>query len=93
LLTVKQVIKDLEKLKEEYDNLRANIADDFNDDWIDKALVKVEKLKELQKAIEQMENLKVQTWLTKQLVNITEQYEVLIRKKMNSKTNKHSKVI
>jgi len=93
LLTVKQVIKDLEKLKEEYDNLRANIADDFNDDWIDKVLVKVEKLKELQKAIEQMENLKVQTWLTKQLVNITEQYEVLIRKKMNSKTNKHSKVI
>ena len=93
MLTVKQVIKDLEKLKEEYDNLRANIADDFNDDWIDKALVKVEKLKELQKAIEQMENLKVQTWLTKQLVNITEQYEVLIRKKMNSKTNKHSKVI
>jgi len=90
LLTVKQVIKDLEKLKEEYDNLRANIADDFNDDWIDKALVKVEKLKELQKAIEQMENLKVQTWLTKQLVNITEQY---VRKKMNSKTNKHSKVI
>lgn len=61
MLTVKQVIKDLEKLKEEYDNLRANIADDFNDDWIDKALVKVEKLKELQKAIEQMENLKVQT--------------------------------
>jgi len=61
LLTVKQVIKDLEKLKEEYDNLRANIADDFNDDWIDKVLVKVEKLKELQKAIEQMENLKVQT--------------------------------
>jgi len=93
LLTVKQVIKDLEKLKEEYDNLRANIADDFNDDWIDKVLVKVEKLKELQKAIEQMENLKVQTWLTKQLVNITEQYEALIRKKMNSKTNKHSKVI
>lgn len=93
MLTVKQVIKDLEKLKEEYDNLRANIADDFNDDWIDKVLVKVEKLKELQKAIEQMENLKVQTWLTKQLVNITEQYEVLIRKKMNSKTNKHSKVI
>jgi len=90
LLTVKQVIKDLEKLKEEYDNLRANIADDFNDDWIDKVLVKVEKLKELQKAIEQMENLKVQTWLTKQLVNITEQY---VRKKMNSKTNKHSKVI
>lgn len=61
MLTVKQVIKDLEKLKEEYDNLRANIADDFNDDWIDKVLVKVEKLKELQKAIEQMENLKVQT--------------------------------
>ena len=90
MLTVKQVIKDLEKLKEEYDNLRANIADDFNDDWIDKVLVKVEKLKELQKAIEQMENLKVQTWLTKQLVNITEQY---VRKKMNSKTNKHSKVI
>ncbi|TKI72001.1 hypothetical protein FC756_03045 [Lysinibacillus mangiferihumi] len=58
--TVKRVIEELQKLKEEYDNLRVNIADDFNDDWIDKALVKVEKLKELRKAIEQMENLKVQ---------------------------------
>lgn len=61
MLTVKDVFKDLEKLKDRYNKLRSEIADDFNDDWIDKALPKVEKLKELKKAIEQMEELEVVT--------------------------------
>lgn len=60
-LTLKQAVADLEKLKDKYDNLRANIADDFNDDWIDKALPKVEELKVLKKEIERMENLKVES--------------------------------
>ncbi|MFS0877996.1 hypothetical protein [Solibacillus isronensis] len=57
--TLKQATKHLEQLKEHYDNLRANIADDFKDDWIDKALDKVEQLKELRRTIEQLENIEV----------------------------------
>ena len=57
--TLKQAAKHLEQLKEHYDNLRAIIADDFKDDWIDKALDKVEQLKELRRIIEQLENIEV----------------------------------
>ncbi|MER1986609.1 MAG: hypothetical protein ABS948_12030 [Solibacillus sp.] len=59
MLTVKDVMETIAKLEDEYHNLRANIADDFNDDWIDKALPKIEKLKSLRKAIEDAKNFEV----------------------------------
>ena len=55
--TVKDIVTHLDTLKEEYEGLRANIADDFNDDWIDKALPKIEKL--LRECIEAMEKFEV----------------------------------
>ena len=49
----------IEKLKDIYDDLRANIADEFNDNNIDLALEKIEKLKSLRQSIEDAENLEV----------------------------------
>lgn len=57
--TVKEVMADIERLGNSYNQLRSEIADDFNDDWIDKALPKIEILKSLRKAINDMENLEV----------------------------------
>lgn len=57
--TVKEVMETIEKLKDSYDDLRANIADEFNDNNIDIALEKIEKLKSLRQAIEHAENLEV----------------------------------
>ena len=57
--TVKDVMDTIEKLKDKYDELRANIADEFKDNNIDIALEKIEKLKSLRQAIEDAENLQV----------------------------------
>ena len=61
MLIVKDVVKDLEKLKGKYDELRAEIADDFNDNYIDEAVAKTKILLNLKEAIEQMEGLEVKT--------------------------------
>ena len=60
LVKLKEVINTLELLKDEYDNLRLLIADQVNDNEIEEATENLEKLKELKKAIGQMENLNVQ---------------------------------
>lgn len=57
--TVKQVMEDIKRLKDSYDNLRANIADEFNDNNINLAIEKIEKLKSLRQSIEDAENLEV----------------------------------
>lgn len=59
MLLVKDAIRTLNNLYDGYDNLRANIADEFNDNNIEIALEKVERLKSLKKAIETIENLEV----------------------------------
>lgn len=60
LVKLKEVIKDLEKLKESYENLVSLIADQVRDKQIDEASENLEKLKALRIAIEQMGNLNVQ---------------------------------
>lgn len=60
MLKVKNVIDTINKLKDRYESLRREIADDFNDDSIDKALPKIEELKLLRKAICDAENLEVE---------------------------------
>lgn len=57
--TVKDIVTHLDTLKEEYEGLRANIADGFNDDCIDKALPKIEKLLKIRECIEAMEKYEV----------------------------------
>ena len=52
-------MEDIERLKDSYDDLRANIADEFNDNNIDIALEKIEQLKSLRQAIEDAENFEV----------------------------------
>jgi len=60
LVKLKEVVNTLELLKDEYDELRLLIADQANDNEIEEATENLQKLKELKKAIEQMENLNVQ---------------------------------
>ena len=57
--TIKIIMKDIANLKEKYDNIRASIADDFNDNYIDNALIKIEELKEIDKEIKFLEGLEV----------------------------------
>jgi len=60
LVKLKDVIESLERLKDGYNDLRLLIADQVRDKQIAEAKDNFEKLESLGKAIEQMENLKVQ---------------------------------
>lgn len=52
---LRKVLNHLNKVKDEYEELRSHIADDC----IDRALEDIEKLKELRGVIEYLENLEV----------------------------------
>ncbi|KKO51116.1 hypothetical protein [Paenibacillus sp. DMB20] len=60
LVKLKEVVKDLEKLKDSYDDLRLLITDQVRDNQIAEARSNFEKLESLGAAIEHMENLNVQ---------------------------------
>ncbi|QHE63981.1 hypothetical protein FHE72_23610 (plasmid) [Rossellomorea vietnamensis] len=60
LVELKKVIETLELLKDKYEELKLLIADQVRDDEIEEAIANFEELNEIKKAIEQMENLKVQ---------------------------------
>lgn len=60
LVKLSEVIKTLEKLKDSYTEKKLLVADQIKDDQIKEAKETFEKILELEKAIEQMENLQVQ---------------------------------
>lgn len=60
LVKLTDVLETLEKLKDNYNQLRLLIADQVRDDQIPEAENSFEKLMKLKTAIEQMENLNVQ---------------------------------
>lgn len=63
MYTVKEIMENIEKLRDEYNSLLAVISDDFKDDYVDKALIRIDRLQKVKKEIEYMENLEVKTYV------------------------------